>query len=89
MSTKAPLDIAAQVAARVEQEKALLESSKSSTTSNAEELNRDFILYCLRANRVGDPPLIFRVTTVFDPDLIILASAHWKSDQSLGGSSAY
>ncbi len=57
MPSNDPQDIAAQVAARVAAEKNILATSQKPTAVAALEIKDDFVLECLRANRVGDATL--------------------------------
>ena len=57
MKKKAPKNIADQVKGRVEAEKKLLAASQKPTSVTALEIPDDFVLECLRANRVGDATL--------------------------------
>ena len=79
-------DIAAQVAARVAAENDILAASQKPTAVAALEITDDFILECLRANRVGDATLF---STLFKGKFVYVkrwgrwlrwVGHHWQDD---------
>lgn len=86
MSADNPKDIAAQVAARVAAEKEILAAAQKPTAVAALEITDDFILECLRANRVGDATLF---STLFRGKFVYVkrwgrwlrwVGHHWQDD---------
>lgn len=86
MPTNNHQDIAAQVAARVDAERKLLASTQKPTSIAAMEIKDDFILECLRANRVGDATLF---CTLFRDKFVYVkrwgrwlrwVGHHWQDD---------